>query len=52
MAASALMGRVGTLAIAAGFGAALALLMVAFLIALFAMQAGVSRRINGRSARA
>lgn len=34
------------------FGAALALLMVAFLIALFAMQAGVSRRINGRSARA
>jgi spermidine/putrescine transport system permease protein len=34
------------------FGAVLALVMVAFLIALFAAQAAVSRRINGRGARA
>ena len=34
------------------FGAALALIMVAFLVALFALQAAVSRRINGRRSHA
>jgi spermidine/putrescine transport system permease protein len=34
------------------FGAVLALIMVVFLVALFAVQAAVSRRINGRGARA
>ena len=34
------------------FGAALALIMVAFLVALFAVQAAVSRRINGRRSHA
>jgi spermidine/putrescine transport system permease protein len=34
------------------FGAVLALTMVAFLILLFAVQAAVSRRINGVNARA